>query len=40
MLNYNICKEIGVNLDKEQWDKHVAELVETSHEATVTILWN
>jgi hypothetical protein len=30
------CKETGVKLDKEL----VPELVETSHESKVTILWN
>jgi hypothetical protein len=42
VLNYtfNICKEIGVKLDNEQWYKHVLKLVEATHEGKVTILWN
>ena len=27
-------------MDKEQWYNHVQELVETSHEGKVNILWN
>jgi hypothetical protein len=39
-LNINICKEIGVKLDKKHWYEHVPELVHTSQEGKVTILWN
>jgi hypothetical protein len=40
-LHFNICKEIGVKLDKEQWYYvHVPELVETRKEGKVTISWN
>jgi hypothetical protein len=39
-LYFNICKEIGVKLDKEHWHKHVVESAETSEEGKVTILWN
>jgi len=39
-LNFNICKEIGVRLDKEHWYKHVPKLVKTSLESKVSILWN
>jgi hypothetical protein len=37
---YNICKEIGVKLNKEHWDEHIPKSVETSIEGQVTILWN
>ena len=30
-LHFNICEEIGVKLDNEQWYEHVAKLVETSN---------
>jgi hypothetical protein len=39
-LHFNICKEIRVKLDKEHWYEHVPELVETSPEGKVAILWN
>jgi len=39
-LHFNICKEIGVQLDKKQWCEHVPESVETSQGGKVTILWN
>ena len=39
-LHFNICKEIGVKSDNEHWYDHVPKSVETSHEGTVTILWN
>ena len=39
-LHFNICKEIGVKLDNEQWCDHVPESVETSLECQVTVLWN
>ena len=29
-----------VNLDKEYWYENAPELLETSHESNVTILWN
>ena len=39
-LHFNICKEIGVKLDKEYWHDHVPKSVETSHDGKDTILWN
>ena len=39
-LHFNICKEIGVELDNKHWYDHVPKSVETSHEDKVTILWN
>jgi hypothetical protein len=38
--HFNICKEIGVKLDNEQWSDHTQKSVETSHEGKVTILCN
>ena len=37
-LHFNTGKE-GVKLDDEHWHELVSELVETSHEGKVTILW-
>ena len=39
-LHCNICKEIGVKLDKERWYEHASKLLETSHEGKATVLWN
>jgi hypothetical protein len=39
-LHFNICKETGVQLDKNHWYEHVPKLVETAHGCKVTILWN
>jgi hypothetical protein len=39
-LHFNICKEIGVNLENEQWYKHVTKLVATDHGGQDTILQN
>jgi hypothetical protein len=39
-LHFNICKEIGVELGKEHWQKDAPTLVERSHDSKVTILWN
>ena len=39
-LHFNICKEIGVQLDKKHCNEHVPKSVETSKGGKVTILWN
>jgi len=39
-LHFNICKETGVQLDKNHWYEHVPKSVETSQGRKVTILWN
>ena len=39
-LHFNICKEVGVKLDKKHWYEHVPKSVETSQGGKVTILWN
>ena len=39
-LHFNICKEIGVESDKEQRYDHVPKLVETGREVTVTTVWD
>jgi hypothetical protein len=36
-LHFKICKGLWVIL---HWYEHIPNLVETSHEGTVTILWN
>ena len=38
-LNFNICKETAVQLDRKQWYEHVPKSVETSQRGKVTILW-
>ena len=38
--HFNICKRIGIKLDKEHWHEHVPKSVETSVKGQVTILWN
>jgi len=39
-VHFNICKEIGVNLDKEHWYDRVPKSTETSHEVEDTTLRN
>ena len=39
-LCFNICKERGLKLDKEQWYKHAPQSVQIGYECKVTILWN
>jgi len=39
-LHFNICKETGVQLDKNHWYKHVPKSVERSQGSKVNILWN
>jgi hypothetical protein len=39
-LHFNICKEIGVQLDKKHWYEHVPKSVETGQGGNVAILWN
>ena len=38
-LCFNICKERGLNLDKEHWYIHAPQ-AQTNYENKVTILWN
>jgi predicted CoA-binding protein len=38
--HFNICKRIGIKLDKERWHEHVPKSVETSVKGRVSILWN
>jgi len=38
-LHFNVCKEIGVQLQTEHWYNNVPKSVETSQEGKVTILW-
>jgi hypothetical protein len=38
-IHFNICKEIGVQLDKKHWYEHVPNSV-TTQGGKVTILWN
>jgi len=38
-LHFNICKETGVELDKEHWYEHVPKSVERSQGDKVTISW-
>ena len=37
-LHYNICKEMGVQLDTKHWYEHVLKSVETTQGGKVTIL--
>jgi hypothetical protein len=37
--HFNICKEIGVQLDKKHWYKHVPKSVEINQGGKVTIPW-
>jgi len=39
-LHFNICKEMGVQLNIKHWYDHVPKSVEISHEGKVTTLWN
>jgi hypothetical protein len=39
-MHFNICKEIGVKLDKTHWYDCISKSVETSYEGKVTILWH
>ena len=39
-LCFNICKERGLQLDKEHWYKHAPQSVQTGCESKVTILCN
>jgi hypothetical protein len=39
-LHFNICKEIGVQLDKKHWYEHVPKSVETGQGGNVTTVWN
>ena len=39
-IHFNICKEIGVQLDKKHWYEHVPNSVVTNQGGNVTILWN
>jgi hypothetical protein len=39
-LQFNTCRETGVQLGNKHWYNHVPKSVEMSHEGKVTILWN
>ena len=39
-IHFNICKEIGVQLDKKHWHEHVPYSVVTNQGGKVAILWN
>jgi hypothetical protein len=39
-IHFNICKEIGIQLDKKHWYEHVLKSVATNQGGKVTILWN
>jgi hypothetical protein len=39
-LHFNICKELGIKLDRELWYEHIPKSVETSQVGKVTILRN
>jgi len=39
-IHFNICKEIGVQLKKKHWYKHVPNSVVTNQGVKVIILWN
>ena len=39
-LEFNICKETRVQMDKKHWYEHMPKLIETSQGGKVTILWN
>ena len=38
-IHFNICKEIGVQLDKKHWYEHVPNSVVTNQGCKMTILW-
>jgi hypothetical protein len=40
IIQFNIFKETGVQMDKKHWYEHVPKSVETSQVTMVTILWN
>jgi hypothetical protein len=39
-IHFNICKEIGVQLDKKHWYEHVPNSVVTNQGGKVTVPWN
>jgi hypothetical protein len=39
-LHFNICKEIGVQLDKKHWYEHAPKSLVTTQGGKITILWN
>jgi hypothetical protein len=39
-LHFNICKEMGVKLNNEEWHDNAPKLLETIHEGKITILAN
>jgi hypothetical protein len=39
-IHFNICKELGVQLDKKHWYEHVPKSVVTTQGEKVTIMWN
>ena len=39
-IHFNICKEIGVQLDKKHWYEHVPNSLVTNQGGNVTMLWN
>ena len=39
-LHFDICKETGVQSDKNHWHEHVPKSVETIQGGKVTLLWN
>jgi hypothetical protein len=39
-IHCNMCKELGVQLDKKHWYKRVPKSVITTQGGKVTILWN
>jgi hypothetical protein len=39
-IHFNVCKEIGVQLDRKLWYVHIPKSLVTNHGDKVTILWN
>jgi hypothetical protein len=39
-IHFNICKELGVQMDKKHWYEHFPKSVVTSKGGKVTNLWN
>jgi hypothetical protein len=39
-IHCNMCKELGVQLDKKHWYEHVPNSVVTTQGGKVTVLWN
>jgi len=39
-IHFNICRKIGVQLDKQHWYENVPNSVVTNQGGKVTILWN